>query len=200
MEPADLLGFVGLAVGGFAAEDSAQVRRRDPVLAFRGEAMIGDAEQALDSDLDANLFERLANRALLEGLGEVQLTPDNARTTGFRRALAKRQQNTAALVDQQDANADLGTAISIDGSPTGVSLTVVRLDGVSSGGVDIAHGSPRGLERGLAKHREHVLGERKSAKQERRVEGIAGEGVPEEGEAGHIAGDQACGCAGKTTE
>lgn len=79
MEPADLLGFVGLAVGGFAAEDSAQVRRRDPVLAFRGEAMIGDAEEALDGNLDANLFKRLANRALLEGLGEVQLTPDNAR-------------------------------------------------------------------------------------------------------------------------
>ena len=113
----------------------------------------------------------------------------------FQRTLAKRQQNTAALVDQQDANANFGTVGSID-----VSLTVVRLDVVSSGGVDIAHGSPRGLERGLAKRREHVLGERKSAKQERRVEGIAGEGVPEEGEAGHIAGDQACGCAGKTTE
>jgi hypothetical protein len=62
-EPSDLLRFVWLAIPGFAADDAAEKGWRYPVLAFAGQAVIGDTEKTLDNNFDTGFFMRFADCA-----------------------------------------------------------------------------------------------------------------------------------------
>lgn len=53
---------------------------------------------------------------------------------------------------------------------------------------------------GHTQRRKHAFGEGVAAEQERGVEGVAGQGVPEEGNAGDVAGEEAGGGVRKTAE
>jgi hypothetical protein len=77
-------------------------------LAFVREAVVGDAEEALDGDLDTDFFESLANGALFERLEEVEFAADDAPPTGFGRALAEGEKDAATVVGEEDADADFG--------------------------------------------------------------------------------------------
>jgi hypothetical protein len=101
-EPAHFACLVRLAVSRRALQDASQVRRGDPVLAFVREQVIGDAQQAVDGNFQAHLFEGLANCAGLEGFEELYLAADDAPTPRFRGKFSQRQQNPAAFVNEQD--------------------------------------------------------------------------------------------------
>ena len=73
-KPADLARLAWLAVPCFAAQNAAEECGRHPVLAFIGQAVIGDAEEAVDDNFDAGFFTRFADRALSQRLQEIQLT------------------------------------------------------------------------------------------------------------------------------
>lgn len=72
------------------------------MLAFVREQVIGDAQQAVDGNFQAHLFEGLANCAGLEGFEELYLAADDAPTPRFRGKFSQRQQNPAAFVNEQD--------------------------------------------------------------------------------------------------
>jgi hypothetical protein len=108
VEPPDLEGLVWLTVRGAAAEDTAEVGWGDPVLALGREAMVCDAEEAFDGDVDADFFEGFADGAGLKGLEVVQFAADDAPVAGFRRAFAEGQKDAALFVGQKDAYSDFG--------------------------------------------------------------------------------------------
>ena len=86
------------------------------MLTLGGEAMFGDTEQRLDGDIDADFFASFANRALLERFEKVQFSANNTPATGLRRKKAQREQDAAAVVHQEHANADARDGNSMRGS------------------------------------------------------------------------------------
>ena len=125
-EPTDFQGFGRLAVGGFTGKDLAEVRGRDPVLVFAGETVVGNAKQRVKRDFDADLFAGFADGALLESLEKVHFAADNAPAPGFGRPLTERQEHAAAIVGQQNANADSGLKKFEHEDLTGLPLVRVR--------------------------------------------------------------------------
>jgi len=105
-EPADVVSFVGLAVAGFSSEHAGEIGGGDPVLGFVGKKVVGDAEEAVDGDFDADLLEGLADGAMLEGFEEVELAADDAPAPGFGRAFAEGEEDATVGVDEENANAD----------------------------------------------------------------------------------------------
>ena len=87
-EPADFVGFIRLTIFGRASDDSGQVGRSDPVLAFVRQAVVGDTEKSFDGDLDADFFEGFAYGAGFERLEVVEFAADDAPVIGFGRAFA----------------------------------------------------------------------------------------------------------------
>ncbi len=54
------------------------------MLAFPRQQMIGDAKQAIDGNLQTDLFQRLADRASLDGFQKINLAADDAPAFRFR--------------------------------------------------------------------------------------------------------------------
>ena len=98
IEPSNLVRFGWLAVGCFAGQNLAQVRRRDPVLVFAGEAVVGDAKQGTNRDFDADFFARFADGALLESLEENHFAADNAPAASLWRPPAEGEEHAAVIV------------------------------------------------------------------------------------------------------
>jgi hypothetical protein len=64
VEPADLAGFLGLAIPGSGGQGSREISGGDPVLGFVRQKMVGDAQKALDGD---------SSRQLVRGLREAHI-------------------------------------------------------------------------------------------------------------------------------
>jgi hypothetical protein len=108
-EPGDLEGFVGLAVAGLAGCGAAKVGGRDPVLVFVRDQMVGNAEEALDGDGEADFFEGFAESALGERLEVFEFSAADAPAAGFGRILAKGEENAILVVENENADADAGS-------------------------------------------------------------------------------------------
>jgi hypothetical protein len=104
-----LVRLIRLAVAGLTKEDAAEIGGRDPVLILEGDEMVGDAEKALDGDGEADLFESFADGAFVKRFEVFEFTADDAPATGFRRILAKREENAVLVVEDEDAYADAGS-------------------------------------------------------------------------------------------
>ena len=76
----------------------AQVSGRNPMLVFAGQAVIGDAEQRTERNLEADFFAGFADGALLEGFEKIDFTADDAPAASFGRPLAQREQHAAQVV------------------------------------------------------------------------------------------------------
>jgi len=105
-KPADFLCFFGLAVSWLPAKDSSQERGRNPVLMLAGEAVLGNAQQRLDGDVDTDFFASFANRTVLERFEIIQLSTDNTPATCLRGKNAEGEQDPLAMVHQKHADAD----------------------------------------------------------------------------------------------
>lgn len=103
--------FFGLTVVGFAREDLSEICGRNPMLSFLRQVMVGDAQEADETDLNADFLARLADGALLQRLEIVDFSADNAPATGFRRPISEREQDAVEFIHQEDANADAGTRL-----------------------------------------------------------------------------------------
>ncbi|MGA8231142.1 MAG: hypothetical protein WB795_06650 [Candidatus Acidiferrales bacterium] len=66
--------------------------------------MVGNAKQVADRDVDADLFERLADRAVLDSFQKIHLPADNAPTFRFWRVFSQRQQHSATFINQENAD------------------------------------------------------------------------------------------------
>src|SRR5271167_4647889 len=75
--------------------------------------MIGDTQQRLDGDFQADLFEGFADGARLKRFEEIDLTPNDAPASGFRRRFSQRQENAARFVDEKDACSHSGMGVGI---------------------------------------------------------------------------------------
>jgi hypothetical protein len=87
-EPADLAGFARLTIFGAAAGYAAQISRRDPVLAFLGQEVVGDAEKSLDGDSEADFLESFADCAVVKSFEVFELAADDAPAARFGSKLA----------------------------------------------------------------------------------------------------------------
>jgi hypothetical protein len=83
------LRFVGLAVAGVATRNAPQIGRRDPVLAFGGDEVVGEAEEGVDGDGGTDFFQGFADGALFEGFQIVEFAADDAPAAGLGRAAAE---------------------------------------------------------------------------------------------------------------
>ena len=85
------------------------------MLILRRQQVIRDAEQPLDRDAHTRFFVCLANRAILNCFEEIDFAAENAPAACFRRRFAQRQQNTLALINEQNprANARLQNGSSV---------------------------------------------------------------------------------------
>src|SRR5580700_3126047 len=115
-----------LAVSCRALQDTSQVCGRDPVLAFVRQQMIGDAQQSVDGDLQADLLERFTDRATLDRFEEIHLAPDDAPALRFRWEFSQRQQYAASIVNEQHTGSHSWLGISVYGN--GRSAHRVRFD------------------------------------------------------------------------
>ena len=95
-----------LAIARLTAGDAAEERRRNPVLIFAGQAMIGDAQKTLKDNFDAGFLVRFPNRALFERFEKIELATENAPTIRFRGELAQGQQRAISFIDEKHADAD----------------------------------------------------------------------------------------------
>lgn len=102
-EPTHFLGLVRFAIPRFAFQDSPQIRGRNPMLAFFRQQVIGDAEQAIDGNLQTDFFQRLANRAAFNGFQKIDFPSDDAPALRFGREFAQGQQHPAAGIDEQNS-------------------------------------------------------------------------------------------------
>jgi len=82
-EPADFLRFLRLTIPGVAARHARQISGRNPVLAFAGQEMIGDAQERINRDGGADFFQRLADGTVFEGFKKVEFAADDAPATGL---------------------------------------------------------------------------------------------------------------------
>ena len=125
-EPADLVCFGWLAVGGFAEQNLPEIRRGDPMLVLAREAVIGDAKQGAKGDFDADFFASFADGALLESFEKVHFAADDAPATGLGRPLAQGEKHAAVVVGQENADADSGLRNIEHKDLTGLRLELVR--------------------------------------------------------------------------
>src|SRR5271154_6392599 len=97
--------------------------------------MIGDTKQGVDGDFQADLFEGFADGARLEGLEEIDLTPNDAPAPGFRGKSSQRQENAARFVDEKDACSHSGLGVGGDRRGCGAhrSRLDTHLDSAGSG-------------------------------------------------------------------
>jgi hypothetical protein len=65
---------------------------RNPVLVLVGEAVLCNAKEGLDGDVEADFFASFANGALLERFEIVQLSADDTPATGLGRKNAEGEQ------------------------------------------------------------------------------------------------------------
>jgi hypothetical protein len=105
-KPAYLAGFARFAILGAATGYAAQVGGGDPVLAFEREEMIGDAKKTFDGDFDTDFFGGFAEGAVVKSFEVFELAPYDAPAAGFRRKLAKGEERAAAMVEDEDTNAN----------------------------------------------------------------------------------------------
>lgn len=105
-EPGDLASFFRLTVAGFAGEDFAEVRGRNPVLPFLREMMVGDAEEADETDFEADFLAGFADGALLERFEIVDFAANDAPAAGFGRPVAESEKDAAVSIHEEDPNAD----------------------------------------------------------------------------------------------
>src|SRR6266478_740391 len=80
------------------------------MLAFLRQEMVCNAKKGFNGNIQADFFERLANRTFLKCLQIVQLAADNAPTARFGGKLAQGEQNAAALIDKEHTNSHPGMA------------------------------------------------------------------------------------------
>ena len=105
-EPADLAGFSRFTIFGAAVGYAAQVGRGDPVLAFLGQEVVGDAEKAFDADREADFFESFAEGAVVKSFEVFELATEDAPGACFGGKLAKGEERAAAVVEDEDTHAD----------------------------------------------------------------------------------------------
>jgi hypothetical protein len=105
-EPADLAGFSRFTIFGAAVGYAAQVGRGDPVLAFLGQEVVGDAQKGFDGDGEADFFESFAESAVVKSFEVFEFAADDAPGAGFGRELAKGEERAAAVVQDEDTYAD----------------------------------------------------------------------------------------------
>jgi hypothetical protein len=107
-EPADLAGLARFAILGAAVGYAAQIGRGNPVLAFLGQEVVGDAEKGFDEDGEADFFERFTEGAAVKGLEVFELAADDAPGAGFRGKLTKGEERAAAVVEERTPTPTLG--------------------------------------------------------------------------------------------
>ncbi len=76
------------------------------MLAFLGQEVVGHAKKAFDGDRDAHFFESFAEGAVVKSFEVFELAADDAPAACFRRKLAKREERAAAVVEDEDTNAN----------------------------------------------------------------------------------------------
>jgi hypothetical protein len=107
-EPGDFTSFARFAILGAAAGDTAEIGGRNPVLVFQRQDVVGDTEETLDGDFDADFLAGFAECACCESFQVLQLATDDAPATRFGRQIAKREEYAAALIEDEDTNANSG--------------------------------------------------------------------------------------------
>ena len=75
--------------------------------------MIGNAEEADETDLETDLLAGLTKGALLESFEIVDFAADDAPASGLGRPVAKREKDAAEIVDQEDTHADAGMRLGV---------------------------------------------------------------------------------------
>jgi hypothetical protein len=105
-KPADFASLARLAIFGAAAGYAAQIGGRDPVLAFLGQEVVGDAKKAFDGDSDADFFESFTERTVVKGFEVFELAADDAPAACFGCTLAEREERAAAVVEDEDTYAN----------------------------------------------------------------------------------------------
>ena len=107
-EPGDLASFLGLTVAGFTGQDFAEVRGRNPVLPSLREMMVGDAEEADETDFEADFLAGFADGALLECFEIVDFAANDAPATGLWWAISESEKDAVEFIHEEDTNADAG--------------------------------------------------------------------------------------------
>jgi hypothetical protein len=98
-EPADLASFARFAVFGAAAGYAAQIGGGNPVLAFLGQEVVGDAKKGFDGDGEADFFKSFTEGAGVKSLEVFELAADDAPGAGFGRQLAESEERAVAVVE-----------------------------------------------------------------------------------------------------
>src|SRR5215472_4430733 len=105
-EPADLAGFRGLTVPCLSRQDLAKVSRRNPVLIFARQAVIGNAKQREKGNFQAHFLAGFSDGALLESFEKAHFAADDAPAAGFRREPSEREEDATPIVGQENADSD----------------------------------------------------------------------------------------------
>jgi hypothetical protein len=82
-------------------------------LTFLGEMMVGYAEEADETDFEADFLAGLANGALLERFEIVDLAANDAPEADFGRPVAEREKDAAEFIHEEDTNADAGMRLGV---------------------------------------------------------------------------------------
>ena len=98
-KPSNVAGLIGFAIVGSARQNTSQISRGDPVLSFIGEKMIGDAQESLNGDFQADFLASLAYRARFKRLPIIQFAADDAPIPDLGRPRAEREQHIPAPID-----------------------------------------------------------------------------------------------------
>lgn len=161
-KPADFAGFRGLTVPCFSGQDLAKVSRRNPVLIFARQAVIGNAKQRKKRDFQAHFFAGFSDGALLESFEKGHFAADDAPAAGFRREPSEREEDAALIVGQENADSD----------PRKRRFRHWR--------------SQDGSVSWLPENGDKTLGQSEGAEKHGDVESVTRKGVPEQGQAGKI--------------
>jgi hypothetical protein len=66
------------------------------------------AKKTFDGDGDSNLFEGFTDGTIVKSFEVFEFAADNAPQAGFRRPFAESEERAAAVVEDEDTNADPG--------------------------------------------------------------------------------------------